>query len=201
MHDLIAELHRTSRAVGATEANGAAAHVVELRRELSAPVSDVWNACTDPERVPRWFLPLSGDLRLGGTFQLEGNAGGTVVACEPPHRLELTWQVGDAQPSLVSLALTEVDAGGTELVLRHTVPDDEHWAQYGPGAVGVGWELGLIALAQHVGGEDPDSSQFGPAILRESAAAWGAAHEAAGTSPEAARAAAARTSNFYAPDH
>ena len=29
---------------------------------------DLWNALTDPERIPRWFLPVSGDLELGGRY-------------------------------------------------------------------------------------------------------------------------------------
>ena len=44
----------------------------------------MWDACTDPERIGRWFLPVSGDLRLGGRYQLEGNAGGEILRCEPP---------------------------------------------------------------------------------------------------------------------
>ena len=30
-----------------------------------------------PSGFPRWFLPISGELRLGGRYQLTGNAGGT----------------------------------------------------------------------------------------------------------------------------
>jgi hypothetical protein len=32
----------------------------------------------------RRFPPVSGDLRLGGKYQLGGNAGGEILACEPP---------------------------------------------------------------------------------------------------------------------
>jgi uncharacterized protein YndB with AHSA1/START domain len=199
MRDLITELNRTRRGVAAGDLQGGSAHVVALHRELRAPVADVWDACTDPDRVRRWFLPLSGDLRPGGTFQLEGNAGGTITTCEPPHRLELTWEFGDATPSRVSLDLTAADDGITELLLRHTVPDDEQWAQFGPGAVGVGWDAPLIALAMLLDGESPHVEQFTPALMRQSAAEWGAAHQAGGANPGVARDAAAHTSNFYAP--
>ena len=47
----------------------------------------LWDACTNAERIPRWFLPVSGDLRLGGRYQLEGNAGGTIERCDPPRSL------------------------------------------------------------------------------------------------------------------
>ncbi len=49
---------------------------VVLRRDFPSPVDDVWDALTDPERLKRWFLPVSGDLPAGGTFATEGGAGG-----------------------------------------------------------------------------------------------------------------------------
>lgn len=201
MRDLITELNRTRRRTAAGDLHGDSAHVAELHRELRAPIADVWDACTDPDpdRVRRWFLPLSGDLRPGGTFQLEGNASGTITTCQPPHGLELTWEFGDATASLVSLDLTPAGTETTELLLRHTVPDDEQWAQFGPGAVGVGWDAPLIAPAMLLDGESPHAAQFTPALMRQSAAEWGAVHQASGAGPEVARDAAARTSNFYAP--
>jgi uncharacterized protein YndB with AHSA1/START domain len=198
--DLIAELDRGGRAVSDAELHDAPAHVVELHRALRAPVTDVWDACTHPERVARWFLPLSGDLRPGGSFQLEGNAGGTITICEPPHRLQLTWQFGDAKPSLVSLELAPAADDTTELVLRHTVPDDAHWAQYGPGAVGVGWDGALVGLSGAIAGDErPHDDELMAAFMRRSAVLWCAAHQATGITPEVARDAAARTSAFYAP--
>jgi uncharacterized protein YndB with AHSA1/START domain len=203
MNDLIAELERVRRAVGSEPGS---THVVELRRTYSAPAADVWDACTSPERIPRWFLPVSGDLRVGGRFQLEGNAGGEITECEPPRRLALTWEFG-GQSSLVTLELAPAGEAGTELVLRHAVGDDDHWATYGPGAVGVGWELGLLGLALHLrsGGSVDDPQAFstspeGREFMRRSAAGWGAAHTAAGAEAAVAQAAAARTSAAYAPD-
>jgi uncharacterized protein YndB with AHSA1/START domain len=198
MKDLIAELERVRRSVG----RDGTAHVVELRRSYDAAAEDVWDACTSPERIRRWFLPVSGDLRLGGRFQLEGNAGGEITACEPPRRLALTWEFG-GDTSVVTLDLTPAD-GATELVLRHAVGDDEHWATYGPGAVGVGWDLGLLGLALHLrtgaAVEDPSASPAGLEFMRRSAADWGAAHAAAGVRAATAAEAAARTSAAYAPE-
>ena len=59
-----------------------------LRRTYDAPIDDVWDALTTPERIGRWFLPISGDYRLGGRYQFEGNAGGEILACERPNRLQ-----------------------------------------------------------------------------------------------------------------
>lgn len=201
MNDLLAELDRVRRTVGSEGER----HVVELRRTYDAPVQDVWDVCTNPERIPRWFVPVSGDLRLGGRFQLEGNAGGEILECDPPRRLGITWEFG-GQSSLVTLDLAQ-DGAATELCLRHAVDDDEHWATYGPGAVGVGWELALLGLAIHLrtgGPADPDgdfmTSAEGREFMRRSAAAWGTAHAAAGAHAAVAGEAAARTGAFYAPE-
>jgi len=206
MRDLIAELETVRRRVGSAEVPTGSGHLVELRRVYDAPVEDVWDACTDPERVSRWFLPLTGDLRLGGRYQLEGNAGGQITQCRPPNRLVVTWVFGDAE-TLVELDLTGSDDGGTELRLRHAVSDDEHWAQYGPGATGVGWDLTLLGLEFFLstGEPAPDAIRLGtdplvPALMRRSALEWGTAHEAAGVPSAQARDAAARTSAAYAPD-
>ena len=56
--------------------------------------ADLWNAITTPERIARWLAPISGDFRLGGTYQIEGNANGTITACEPPSHLGATWEFG-----------------------------------------------------------------------------------------------------------
>ena len=87
-----------------------------------APIEDVWDALTDPERIGRWFLPISGDYRLGGRYQFEGNAGGEIVACERPHRLRVTWVYGEAASpadvSEVELRLSPSTPSSTTLRAR-----------------------------------------------------------------------------------
>jgi hypothetical protein len=108
--------------------------------------------------------------------------------------------------SLVTVDLAPAD-DGTELTLRHVVGDNDHWATYGPGAVGVGWELALLGLALHLrtGASADEARDFasgaeGQALMRRSAADWGAAHAASGAPAAIANEAAARTSAAYAPD-
>ncbi|MEU8319330.1 SRPBCC family protein [Nonomuraea sp. NPDC048881] len=179
---------------------------VTLTRHYDAEVADVWDACTDGERIARWFMPVSGDLRLGGTYQLEGNAGGQILACEPPSYLRVSWLFGpDPGFSEVEVRLSAED-GGTRFELRHTaeVPP-EMWGRFGPGAVGVGWDLGLLGLRLHLSGLPmPDKAGFeltadGRRYITASSRAWGAAFEEAGAPPEAAAAAVAATTAFYLP--
>jgi uncharacterized protein YndB with AHSA1/START domain len=174
-------------------------------RTFPAPPEEVWDALTSTERIPRWLLPVSGDLRLGGRYQLEGNAGGEVLTCEPPHHLAVTWEYG-GQLSWVDARLTP-EGDGTRLDLTHDAPvDPGMWQQFGPGAVGIGWELMLLGLFLYVGPEeavDPAdaaawmASPDGVDLVRGSSAAWCAASIAAGEDPEQARAAAARCTAAY----
>ncbi|MGH9223767.1 MAG: hypothetical protein ACRD2W_08260 [Acidimicrobiales bacterium] len=49
--------------------------VVSISRTYDTTVEDLFDACTSAERIPRWFLPVTGNLRVGGRYQLAGNAG------------------------------------------------------------------------------------------------------------------------------
>src|SRR3712207_2262286 len=113
----LAAIHRDVqlRAAG-TEATGDEVVAVLLRREYTADAADVWDALTDPDRLRRWFLPVTGDLRPGGAFQTEGNAGGEILTCEAPRLLRVTW--GDAA-SVVALRLTPVADDRTAVELEH----------------------------------------------------------------------------------
>jgi uncharacterized protein YndB with AHSA1/START domain len=177
---------------------------LSLSRTYDAPVEDVWDACTNPERIPRWFLPVSGELRLGGRFQLEGNASGTIERCDPPHGFAATWEFGESV-NRTELRL-EPSAGGTLLTLRHDVPDDDQWRRFGPGAVGVGWDMAETALERHLtSGEAVDPQQAaawfaspeGREFVAASGHAWAEAHAAGGADAEVARAAAEATVAAY----
>ncbi len=169
-------------------------------------VEDLWDALTNRERIPRWFLPVSGDLSLGGRYQLEGNAGGTITACEPPRHLAATWEYGD-EVSWITVTLTPTDDGRAHLALEHVAyVDDDRWEQYGPGAVGVGWDLALMGLDLHLASGAAVDPGAVAAWMETDAARqfvtycsddWGRASIAAGTPQEEALAAASRTTAFY----
>jgi uncharacterized protein YndB with AHSA1/START domain len=78
--DVVQAINAVKRRVGGRTLSAGEAHSVILTRTYDAAVDDVWDACTNPERIARWFLPLSGELRVGGRYQLQGNASGTESA-------------------------------------------------------------------------------------------------------------------------
>ena len=197
MIDIVAELNRVHREVVGTEPV-----TVLVRRELDADVDDVWDACTDPVRIGRWFLPVTGDLTLGGRYQLEGNAGGEIVRCERPRLLRVTWQFGEMPPSEVQIRLEPVADGRTLFELEHSgIVDPAQWDTYGPGAVGVGWDGMVLGLARHLAGSVKPAGWEGSPEAREfvnvSSGAWAAAHEKSGVPSDEAARAARNTAAFY----
>lgn len=203
MTDLLDELKAVHRATG-TKGD---ARTIVLTRRYDAPAEDVWDAVTDPERLRRWFMPVTGDLRVGGRYQTEGNAGGTIVACEPPRRLAVTWEMGEVKEgdlSQVEVRLSEVD-GATEFVLEHVATvEPEFWDTYGPGAVGVGWDLSLLGLWGYLRGAPFDHAEFETSpeareYLTASSEDWRVASVAGGIPEEDAKRMADNTTAFYVP--
>ena len=205
MIDVSHQLSAVQRTIGSRVLEAGEARVLRISQTYGATVEDVWDACTNPERLPRWFMPVSGDLRPGGRYQIEGNASGVVERCDPPTGFAATWEFG-GEVSWIDVALSSTP-DGTRLLLEHTAHvDDERWAQYGPGAVGVGWDLTLLGLAQHLStgaskeGQDIEAwsaSDEGRSFFAGSSEQWCEASIDAGTDRPAATAAAARTTAFY----
>jgi uncharacterized protein YndB with AHSA1/START domain len=212
MDDLINELEKARRSVGTRQIPAGSGRTVELRRRYDASAGDVWAALTDPARMSLWFLPVTGDLRPGGHYELKGSARGEIITCEPPRHLSATWLFGDNPPppadiGLVTVELETIGDTTTELRLEHAaVVDEDRWHTYGPGATGVGWDLALLCLALFLRGgavSDPRAFEASPearAFTTRSSQEWSAAHETAGATPAQARDAAARTAAFYAPE-
>ncbi|BCB77395.1 SRPBCC family protein [Phytohabitans flavus] len=210
MADLLDELSIARREVGKRVLPAGEGDTVVLRRRYDADIEDVWDAITDPERLSRWFLPLSGDLRLGGTYQLEGNAGGEIMQCQPPRMLRVSWLYGAETKrgtSEVEVRLSPAASRCTDFELIHTaVVGEDFLATYGPGATGVGWDLALIGLALHLhrhGLDDKTDFESSPQareFSRRSAAKWGEAHLATGADPELVALAVEAVTKFYVPE-
>jgi uncharacterized protein YndB with AHSA1/START domain len=196
MIDIAQQVSAISREVATSDSSGAETVTITLQRHYPAEPADVWDALTDPERVRRWFLPLSGDLREGGQFQLEGNASGDILRCTAPERLVVTF--GDPN-SRVEVRLVAQD-GGTVLILEHSVPLAIAGSGAGALYVGPGWDGALLGLALYVEGNVPDdpavaassleAQQFSARSIEE----WVSVIESSGTADDEAIAAAREVS-------
>lgn len=204
--DVDAQINAVERKVGERTLEAGEATVCTIAQSYPTTVEDLWEAVTDAERIPRWFLPVSGELREGGQYALEGNASGTITACDPPRSFSATWEFG-GQVSWIEVSVAQDPAGGARLTLEHLAHvDDEHWPRYGPGAAGVGWDGGLLGLATYLAtgeSQDPQAAEAwstspqGLAFATASSQEWVRASIEAGTPQEQARAAGARTTAFY----
>jgi uncharacterized protein YndB with AHSA1/START domain len=181
MFDLLEELAAIHRNVSRDDTGDTVS--VTLTRAYDADPEDVWDALTNPERLPRWFYPVSGDLKVGGAFQFEGNAGGEIRRCDRPKQLQVTF---GGPESVVDLCLS-TDGDATAVELTHTVP----LAMAGSGAgalfVGPGWDGALLGLGIHLRGEevgDPLEAANSPEVIefnRGSISRWTDAIESSGT--------------------
>lgn len=210
MIDIVNQINAIHREIGDAPVTTGPGRSLLLRRSYDASIEDVWDACTSPERIGRWLAPITGDLKPGGNFQLEGNAGGEILRCEEPHLLKVTWAMGEGMVTEVEVRLSRGPDGDTVLELEHASPAeivDEMVRSYGPGGtigLGGGWDLALLGLELHLHDEkfDPATWEHSPEVkdfATRSCHAWGAVIQAAwGTSDEDIAAAIAFGVQHYA---
>ena len=214
MVDVTPQIDAVTRSLRTEEVDGTPTRIQTIGQEYPAGIDDVWEATTTAERIARWFLPVSGDLRLGGRYQLTGNAGGEVLSCTPPAdgvaEYRVTWEFGGGV-TWVTVRLTSVSPDRTRFELEHSAAVADvpagMWETFGPGATGVGWDQALVGLALNLGSLDgaisPEEGQAwalsdeGKAFTRAVADRWADAHVAAGADPEQAARGADATYGFY----
>ena len=206
MIDVDHQISAVERTVGDRVLDAGTARVLTTSQSYDATLEELWDACTSAERIPRWFMPISGDLRVGGRYALEGNASGTIERCDPPRTFAATWEYGD-EVSWIEVRLEPDGDRRTRFTLEHVAHvDDDRWLQYGPGAVGVGWDLALMGLGLHLAtgaANDPAQSAAwmgsseGVKFVTRSSRGWADASIATGTDTTEARAAEQRTTAFY----
>lgn len=200
------QLDDVERRLSVSEEGGRSTVVATMSQVYDTTVEDLWDALTSKERLPRWFAPVSGDLRLGGRYQIEGNAGGTIEECEPPSGFNITWEFGGGISWVGVRVAPEGD--GARFTLEHTAKEDmpnEFWDTYGPGATGVGWDLMFLGLALHLTtgasrpaeGSEWEQSDSAREFITDASRRWADASVAAGTPEDKARAAERQTTAFY----
>lgn len=198
--DVIDDARRELRNV---DRDGQPARSLVIERTYDTTVDDVWDAITNAVRIPRWLLPIDGDLQLGGKYQLEGNAGGEILTCDAPSHLAVTWEMGGTV-SWVDVHLSDDPDGGTRLRMEHValLSDLAMFGDtLGPGAVGIGWDLSLLGLTVHLrtGKSVPGTEAAipSPEFMTHSSDAWCEADIASGTPEEKARSGAAAVLAMY----
>lgn len=144
------------QAVGRREERGGRATLV-IERTFRAPMTDVWAAITEPERLVRWIGTWSGDPASGSVdFRMTAEGediapeAATIHECDPPRRLVLSWD-GQADGSgrwHLELDLAEA-SGVTTLTFAQCLDDPAMATDVGPG-----WEYYLDRLvAAQTGGD------------------------------------------------
>ncbi|MHC9295887.1 SRPBCC family protein [Mycobacterium sp. LTG2003] len=206
MIDVNHQVNAVRRTVGSRVLEAGEAHVITIGQAYATDAADLWDALTNIDRIPRWFLPITGELRVGGRYQLEGNANGTVLSCDPPRGFSATWEFG-GDVSWIEVRVFDEGPDRSRFELDHIAHvDDDTWRQYGPAAVGIGWDLGLVGLAIHLetgeaieaGFEETwSASEGGKRFVAQAAAQWQLAVVASGADPDWARAATDRCVAFY----
>jgi uncharacterized protein YndB with AHSA1/START domain len=116
--DIAKQIGAVAREVASRDYEGKPARVVVASQTYSTTAEDLFEAITTAERIPRWFMPITGDLRLGGRYQLQGNAGGEILICEPPTHLRVTWEYG-GETSWLEVWIEAVSPKSARLTLEH----------------------------------------------------------------------------------
>ena len=174
--------------------------VLTLTTNLDRAPAQLWPLLTRPAELARWFGPVTGELREGGSFQTQDGATGHILQVTEPHRITLTWSQGGEEDPL-QLRIDPEDDGTTRLRLRHTaLVDAEDFERQGPGTLAIGWELALLALAAFTDGwrssclnavPSPSAewlrSAQGAEYLRAWSVRWAAEAIAAGVDEQTAR--------------
>lgn len=94
---------------------------VRVEDVYDTDIDDLWQACTDPERLARWIARVSGDLREGGTVECVFTSTWTgparIDVCDAPHHLLVTQEPGTDDETELEAWLT-AEGSRTRLVVE-----------------------------------------------------------------------------------
>ena len=119
---------------------------VRFERTYAAPIDEVWDALTSPERLARWLAPGRIDEVVELDFGDGGIVTGKVLQLREPSLLEFEWHFADETESVVRFELS-ADGEETRVVLDHRALDARHAPGYA-----AGWHAHLDGLRDEVGG-------------------------------------------------
>ena len=139
--------------IGTMRTIDASRGAVRVEDVYDTDIDDLWQACTAPGRLARWLAQVSGDLRVGGTFQAlftsTWTGPGVVEACEAPHHLLLRMAPGTEDEGEIEAWLT-VEGARTRLVVEERGLPLQQLHFYG-----AGWQAHLEDLGRTIASGSP----------------------------------------------
>jgi uncharacterized protein YndB with AHSA1/START domain len=121
-------------------------------RELPHPITEVWHAVTEPDRVVAWLpCPVDGDLTTVGSellFVFPDDAGvedpstGEVLLVDEPTRLAFSWEDEEIRIDLQSVGAASSTVQFTNLMPADSTPAAARTA--------AGWHVCLDELEEHL---------------------------------------------------
>ena len=136
--------------VGSVAAIGDGRGAVRMEDVYDTSAEDLWSALTDPERLARWIAVVTGDLRVGGTFDARFTSGwegpGRVEVCRRPQRLLLRMAPDTTEETEIEATLTPAGDRTRLVIEERGIPVDEL------AALGAGWQAHVEDLAAHLAG-------------------------------------------------
>lgn len=139
--------------IGTTRALDETQGAVRVEDVYDTTIEDLWQACTDPERLARWIAEVEGDLREGGTvravFTSTWSGPAVIEACDAPHHLLLTTEPGTDDESQIEAWLS-AEGDRTRLVV------EERGLPVGAlHFYGAGWQVHLEDLGRSLADDGP----------------------------------------------
>ena len=126
---------------------------VRVEDVFDTDIDDLWQACTQPERLARWIAEVSGDLLPGGEFGACFTSGwegtGQVELCEPSHHLVVVTRESGSSDEEVIEATLNTDGQRTTLIIEERGLPADRLPDYG-----AGWQVHVEDLGAHLAGRD-----------------------------------------------
>jgi uncharacterized protein YndB with AHSA1/START domain len=139
------------RTIGAMRALDEQHGAIRVEDVYDTDIDDLWEGCTDPNRLARWIANVSGDLRVDGaihaTFTSTWTGPGRVDVCDRPHHLLVTMEPGTHDEAQIEAWLVSEGDKTRLTVEERGLPLGElHFH-------GAGWQAHLEDLGRSLAGE------------------------------------------------
>jgi uncharacterized protein YndB with AHSA1/START domain len=151
---------------------------LKIERLLPGPIERIWAYITDSDLRRRWLASGDMQMKAGAPFEFvwrndelsdppgkrpegfskEHRMQSRVVACDPPHKLVITW----GENGEVTFDLEPIDDDVLLTIIHRRLPDRATTLM-----VGAGWHMHLDTLAAIANGKKPAPFWDGWSRLRE----------------------------------